>query len=302
MTRTGPWREVQIRGHAMNTPSASAAASRPAPYGTYFAPVHSIVELESADPYAQLEQRVRRRRVDGRIEAARAALAERRFDDAAAALDELTELDPGLPVLGELSAELDRQRHPAATGHRGPWIAAAAACALSLALFALLMSSSPRFGPLASRPLGGSALIVTPTPPASAVVEPSTVVEPRPRRSEPTPEPLSRVQEQTEAAAITSPAARASASIPTDDEALIRQTVRRYQDAYRTDSLQPQLLVFDTCQIEVLGSSAMAICRGAARDMPKAGSHEPRSERRVWSFTLNKHESDWTIETARTDQ
>jgi hypothetical protein len=286
--------------------------------------MHFVVELDT-DAYAQLEQRVRRRRVDGRIEAAWAALAERRFDDAAAALDELIELDPGLPVLGELTAELNQQRDAAAVGRRGPWMAAAAACALALALFALLVSSSPKFGPFISHPRGGSALTVASTPPASAAapatgaptdrpiagtpspgdVEPSAVVEARPRRSEspvPTPEPPPRVQEQTAAAAITSPASPASASIPTDDEALIRQTLRRYQDAYRTDSLQAQSLVFDACQMEVRGSSAMAICRGAARYVPKFGSREPRTERRVWSFTLNKHDGDWTIETARTDQ
>jgi hypothetical protein len=327
----------------------------------------------SADGYAQLEQRVRRRRVDGRIEAAWAALAQRRFDDAAAALDELVELDPGLPILGELTAELNQQRD-AAIGHRDTWIAAAAACALAVALFALGMSSSPIFKPSISHRFGGSALTVAPTLPAPAIaraagaltdkpiaepaspgsVEPSTVVEARPRRSEtlveqdrlptvstprpfgfagrdessepaqPPPEPLPRVQEPTAAVAITSPAPPASASIPIDDEALIRQTLRRYRDAYRTlnaqsalavqptadqaslarafDGLQEQSLVFDACQMEVLGSSAMAICRGAARYAPKVGRREPRTERRVWSFTLNKHDGDWTIETARADQ
>jgi hypothetical protein len=305
----------------------------------------------SADGYAQLEQRVRRRRVDGRIEAARGALAQRRFDDAAAALDELIELDPGLPILDELTAELNQQRDAAAAGHRGPWIAATAACALALVLFALLISSSKKLGPLVSHPLRGSALTVAPILPASAVasaagaptdnpivepasrgdVEPSTVVEAWPRRSEtlveqdrlstlstprpagfagrdessepPRPTPVPQVPEQTAGVAITSPA---SASIPTDDGALIRQTLRRYEDAYKALNAESahsaQSLVFDACQIEVRGSSAMAICRGAARYAPKFGRREPRTERRVWSFTLNKHEEDWTIETARTDQ
>jgi hypothetical protein len=303
----------------------------------------------SADGYAQLQQRVRRRRVDGRIEAARAALAQRRFDDAAAALDELIELDPSLPILGELTAELNQQRDAAAIGHRGSWIAAAAACALALALLVLLKSSSQRSGPLVSHP----TLTVAPTLPASAVAraagartdkpiaepaspgdaQPSTAVEAGPRRSEtlvepeppqPTPEALPRGQKQTAAVAITSPAAPESASIPIDDEALIRQTLRRYQDAYRTldaqsahaiqptvdqaslaptfDGPQTPSLVFDACQMEVSGSSARAICRGAARDVPKFGRREPRSERRVWSFTLIKHDGDWAIETARTDQ
>jgi hypothetical protein len=114
------------------------------------------------------------------------------------------------------------------------------------------------------------------------------------------------------------------ASIPTDDEALIRQTLRRYRDAYQTlnaqsahaiqptvdeaslarafDGLQAQSLVFDACQMEVRGSSAMAICCGAALYVPKFGRRTPRTERRVWSFTLNKHDGDWTIETAQADQ
>jgi hypothetical protein len=288
----------------------------------------------SADGYAQLEQRARRRRVDGRIEAARAALKQGHVDDAAAALDELIELDPGLPILDELTAELNQQREAAASGHRGRWIAAIAACALGLALYALLMSSPKKFGPLISHRPGGSALTVAPTLPASAAVpaagaptdnpiiepalpgevEPSSVVQPRPRRSETPVEqdrlsttPVPQVGEQT-----------------ADDGALIRQTLRRYEDAYKAlnaqsahaiqptideeslarafDGLQAQSLVFDACQIEVRGSSAMAICRGAARFVRKVGTREPRTERRVWSFTLNKHDGDWTIETARTDQ
>jgi hypothetical protein len=283
--------------------------------------------------------------VDGRIEAVRAALAQRRFDDAAAALDELIELDPTLPIRDELTAELNQQRDAAAIGHRGPWIAATAACAVCLALFALLMSASQKSGPLISHPLDGSAMTVAPTLPASAVApaagaptdnpivepaspgdaEPTTVVEARRRRSEtpveqdrlstvstprpagfadrdepgepPRPAPVPQLQEQTTVVAITS----AAASIPADDEALIRQTLRRYEDAYKTPDVQAQSLLFDGCQIDVRGSSARAICRGA-RSVPRSGRREPRTDRRVWSFTLTKQKGDWTIETARTDQ
>jgi hypothetical protein len=313
------------------------------------APRRVIDPPASADGYAQLQQRIRQRRIDGRIEAARAALAQRRFDDAAAALDELIELDPGLPILGELTAELNQRHDAAAIGHRGSWMVAAAAAACALALFVLLESSSQKSGLLVSHP----TLTVAPTPPASAVApaagprtdkpiagpalpgnaQPSTVVDAGQRRPDtlvepeppqPTPEALPTRQKETAAVAITSPAAPESASIPIDDEALIRQTLRRYQDAYRTldaqsaQAIQPTVdqaslaatfdgpqtpsLVFDACQMEVSGSSARAICRGAARDVPKFRRREPRTERRVWSFTLIKHDGDWTIETARTDQ
>jgi hypothetical protein len=290
---------------------------------------------QAADGYAQLEQRAKRRRVDGRIAAARVALAQHRLNDASAALHELMELSPDLPILGELTTELNQLRSATSGSRRGPWMAAAAACLLALVAF--LVSSSQKVGLLISHPIGGFALPVAPAlrpsavdtsgasppkiptiaepgPPAAA--QSSVVVEPRPRRLETIVE-----QQQTPLVDVASPAVPAPASIPIDDEALIRRTLRSYRDAYNAqsaraiqttvgtaslaravDALQTQSIVFDACQMEVRGSSAMAICRGAARFLPKSGKREPRTERRVWSFTLNKINGDWTIETARTDQ
>src|ERR1041384_7835573 len=76
--------------------------------------------------YARFEQRARRRRVDRKIEAARTAIQARRLRDAAAALDEVIELDPNLPELAGLTAEFDDLRRNAQTPHRGRWVAAAA--------------------------------------------------------------------------------------------------------------------------------------------------------------------------------
>ena len=76
--------------------------------------------------YANFEQRARRRRVDRRIDAARAAIEQQRLEQAAAALDEVIELDPNLPELAELTARFDKLRRATAAPHRGPWIAAAA--------------------------------------------------------------------------------------------------------------------------------------------------------------------------------
>jgi hypothetical protein len=36
--------------------------------------------------------------------------------------------------------------------------------------------------------------------------------------------------------------------------------------------------------------------------VPKIGSREPRTESRVWTFTLRKLATDWQIETARADR
>jgi hypothetical protein len=111
---------------------------------------------------------------------------------------------------------------------------------------------------------------------------------------------------------------------PADDPALIRDTLQTYRRAYNGldarlahavypaldestlaqdfDSLHSQSLEFDTCMLDERGETARAICRGSASYVPKIGSREPRSERRVWSFMLRKNGGDWTIVSARTDR
>jgi len=79
------------------------------------------------DRYVQFEQRARRRRLGRRILAAKQAIARRNLFGAAAALDEVIELDPDLPELSELTAAFDELRRALATSHRGPTIAAAVA-------------------------------------------------------------------------------------------------------------------------------------------------------------------------------
>jgi tetratricopeptide (TPR) repeat protein len=82
--------------------------------------------LVSAEGYARFEARAKRRRVDRRIEAARAALERRKLHEAASALDEIITLDPNLPELAGLTAEFDELRKAVASPHRGPWLTAAA--------------------------------------------------------------------------------------------------------------------------------------------------------------------------------
>jgi len=117
--------------------------------------------------YARLEQRAKRRRVDHRLEAARAAIACRRLHDAVSALDEVTELDPNLPELAVLTAELDDLRRR--TPHRplGPTFMAAGVFAV--VLLGARWLDDPQF--LLSWPSSSAAVLVN-----AATPEPITVV------------------------------------------------------------------------------------------------------------------------------
>jgi hypothetical protein len=91
--------------------------------------------LVSLEGWARFEAKARNRRIERRLEAARAAIQTRRFADARAAVDELREIDPSLPALTELAAQLalaDQQSvQPRVIG---PYVAAAATfAALTLA-------------------------------------------------------------------------------------------------------------------------------------------------------------------------
>jgi len=105
-------------------------------------PAVSVPPVASGE-YAKFEQRAKRRRVDRRIEAARAALEQQRFKAAAAALDEVMELDPNLPELVELTARFDTLRRGTATHRRGPWVAAVGVFAGALLAATWLQDSSP---------------------------------------------------------------------------------------------------------------------------------------------------------------
>jgi hypothetical protein len=128
--------------------------------------------IVSEERYAKFEQRARRRRVDRRIEAARQAIDKRRLKQAAAALDEVIELDPNLPELTDLTAQFDELRRSAATSHRGPWLAAAAVLAGSVFGASWLQESSPLF----SRSMIAAApLLAAPTPAVTVSSEPAPI-------------------------------------------------------------------------------------------------------------------------------
>jgi tetratricopeptide (TPR) repeat protein len=104
---------------------------------------------------------------------------------------------------------------------------------------------------------------------------------------------------------------------PKGDQQLIEEALQRYRGAYgglnvqsaeavyptvnrvalarAFDSLESQSLTFDSCEIEIRGVLARAICHGTTHYVPKIGSRYPRTEPLVWSFELRKSNEDWTI-------
>jgi tetratricopeptide (TPR) repeat protein len=161
-----------------NAPATPAAAAPAAPGAS----------VEGSAPIlAKFEQRARRRRVDRRIDAARAAIAQQRLKAAAAALDEIIDLDPNVPELAELTAAFDSLRRASATPHRGPWIAAAAVFAAALLGGTWLQDSAPILSrqivsaaplPAALLPAALSPILLVTESRAPAPPEPVRVHEP----------------------------------------------------------------------------------------------------------------------------
>lgn len=120
----------------------------------------------SPDGYARFEQRAKRRRADRRLDAARKALQTGNVRDAAAALDEVMELDPNLPELADLTAQFELLRQAARPSHRGRWLAAAAAFG-GIVLGASWLQES---GGLLSRSMVTVGPLVTPPEPFGATV------------------------------------------------------------------------------------------------------------------------------------
>ncbi|PYR43983.1 MAG: hypothetical protein DMF93_01630 [Acidobacteria bacterium] len=337
--------------------------------------------LVSTEGYAKFEQRAKRRRVDRRIEAARLAIDRKKLKQAAAALDEVIELDPNLPELVELTAQFDQLRRSMMAIRRGPWIAATAVFAGTVFGASWLQDSSPLF----SRPMIATApLLAAPTvavsdellaaagtmgtlpaptdvkaparkpEPAALAPEPMPVMQPiaiprppieaaaaepfrppagvtlppPPPSIVPAPRP---VQESTVGEVLAAPIAPRpiAAVVPpkaetVDDRLLVQQTLQRYRSAYEGldaqsahavwpavnqvalarafNGLESQSLTFEACDVRVRGEAATATCQGTARYVPKVGSREPRTEPRVWNFTLRKSGNDWKIDSARAER
>jgi hypothetical protein len=405
--------------HAGVAPATSSATT-----GT---PARSEQPLEAAG-YQRFEERARRRRVDRQLQAARTAIERRGLSEAAAALDEVIELDPNVPELVALTKAFDDFRRSTAHARRGPSFAAAAVFAVIvlgaswiqdpgalwsrpiMVLSALVppasrtsfLTSAIDDGPLqpsdspgvadrgsnASEPTAGPrqyAVSGTPAPlksvpprteaaqafssprPEEAVAAPPlsgavTPVPPEnlsvpassPANIPPANNPPANIPPANNPPANMPPASVSPATLPApasvtasarpsnttapsslentgmaarpraDDELLVKQALQRYRVAYdgldarsaqavwpavnqaalarAFDGLSSQALTFDRCDVQLRSETATATCHGTARYVPKIGSREPRTERRVWNFTLRKGGTDWTIDSARVDR
>jgi tetratricopeptide (TPR) repeat protein len=230
------------------------------------APSADLAPSPSASPagYAKFEQRARRRRVDHRIDAARVAIQQQRLRAAAAALDEVIDLDPNLPELAELTAQFDELRRCVATPRRGPWVAAAAVFAAGLFGASWLQDSTP----ILSRQIVSAAPLPDPIAPTLAVTAPITVAGTTGTRDTAAlPARVVETPRMAEASSSVSPASLRLATVPVDappaahaaetgtaapeagtlvpistplssrsdtpgDDVLVKQVLQRYRSAY----------------------------------------------------------------------
>jgi hypothetical protein len=162
-------------------PVAPAAAIAPAPVVSDAAPIEPK-PLVSHEGYAKFEQRAKRRRVDRRIDAARQAIEGKLLKQAAAALDEVIELDPNLPELTELTTKFDQLRRSSGRSHRGPWLVAAAVFAGTVLGATWLQESSSR---LFSRSMITAAALPAALTPAADLSAAAAPIESEPLEAEP---------------------------------------------------------------------------------------------------------------------
>jgi hypothetical protein len=159
-----------LRDRILDSPSEPAWPGSASP--DRGAPLESDLPLNPAavatDRYARFEERARRRRVDRRLDAARAALAARRLREAAAALEEIAELDPNLPELAPLIRHLEFLRQQSSRSPAGAWLAAVAAF-VAIILGASWLEESRI---LTSRPVQGIGLLVS-APAPNAITMPA---------------------------------------------------------------------------------------------------------------------------------
>ena len=326
------------------------------------------------------------------MEAARTAIQLGRVKDAAAAIDEIVELDRNLPELAELTAAFHTLRLTSDGPHRGPWLAAATVfigvvlgaswlqdsrALLShpmsdvAALVTPIASVTPALSadtlepepPAVAAPgafaattgersmvrtepvvltgtapaptpavmetpaVARAALVTSPPPTMPAVAPVAAALPPLPPIQAATPPPPSYTTAPAPAPMDATPTASAAALVPPqmgDDEGLVKQALQRYRTAYEGldahsaravypavnqtalarafDGLSSQTLTFDTCSVQLRGDAANATCRGTAKYVPKVGSREPRTEPRVWNFTLRRTGTEWKIDTARAER
>jgi hypothetical protein len=73
-------------------------------------------------------------------------------------------------------------------------------------------------------------------------------------------------------------------------------TVDRAALARAFETLKSQGLAFESCQIDVVATAAVARCLGSVQFVRKVGSNTPRVERQEWLFKMRKFGAEWKIE------
>jgi hypothetical protein len=185
------------------------------------------------------------------------------------------------------------------------------------------VSSAPaRSSPNRSTDRAPSLPVSTPAPGpllplTTALLTTSRPVEDKPNAPAPVPPPVPAaspvaVPETPTATRATGPSA------PDEAAEAVRAALNRYRNALSNldasgakavwpdvdekmltrafSQLEQQLIVFDACNIDVAAARATASCNGRAQFVPKVGSRTPRFESRQWTFTLNRGERDWKIQ------
>lgn len=122
---------------------------------------------------------------------------------------------------------------------------------------------------------------------------------------------------------VAAPATTVHSPSITNDQAAIRHTLQRYEDAYEHldapaaaavwpsidvsalshafAGLKTQLLQFDRCDLDVGYESATAVCSGSTHIVRKIGKPEPLIEPLRWTFHLKRTDTaDWKIESVAT--
>jgi hypothetical protein len=122
---------------------------------------------------------------------------------------------------------------------------------------------------------------------------------------------------------VAAPAARVVSSAIANDQAAIRHTLKRYEEAYENldasaaaavwpsidvsalthafAGLKTQRLQFDRCDLDVGYQSATAVCSGSTHIVRRIGKPEPLIEPLHWTFHLKRTDSaDWKIESVAT--
>lgn len=260
--------------------------------------------------WKSFEIRMRRRRAERLVLRASVAADAGCFDEARAAIDEARTLWLGAPGLADLEQRLTAETlaPPTRSRRRTQLAVAAAVIAIAASGTAALLSNTP-------------AGVHETAPPASRVRVAAggvdlTPVAPLENQSVPVP-----AMDALASVPSLPAASRASLQAPTvNQDPLVRAALTRYADAYSEldvdaaarvwpsvnrsalarafDSLASQRVSLESCDIQVDGDAARALCAGSATWAPKVGGGE-RTDPRSWDFALERSGAGWQVVSAR---